>query len=385
MESRTVAPTPSVAIGLTTIAARVETVSGTVASLLGQDYPSFTVNLYVSREPHLLDRGITGDLPRELQELQDGHRNFRVWFVPNIGSYRKLIPLLYQSLGHRRLLATADDDTIYPDHWLWGLVKHYQDHRCIVCYRGHFMARRDGHFLPYRQWMKNGIDRNPDLYVLPTGKDGVLYDTALLHPRVLDYDTALGIAPTADDLWFKLHSAAVDVPTFAIHADYRTFSLAGVEVGDSLYRRFNSAGENDETVRRLREYALGTLEFDFEQRWRGPGALVARAARAGSPDAATKSESTVRVPNGLPGSEQAVGVNRQQAEPETRIEELERQCVQLRHQQSEALKQAESVADSRSWRFGHGLFKLVRRLSFRSSRGTDGVKRVVETLQRPTD
>ena len=246
--------TPFVTICLTSISGRVDEVGETIETLLGQDYPAFAVRLYLSAEPFLLDEGVP-EPPEDLVALAERRRAFSIHYVANIGPYRKIMPFLQETRGRRLLVATADDDTLYPPDWLSGMVAAWRQRRCVICNRGHFMTRRNGLFQPYRRWMLNGIDRNPDLFVLPTGKDGILYDTIYFHPGVFDIETALAVVPTADDLWLKWHTAGMGVPTFALYPDYRQQSLDDRNYGASLYLSFNQGGGNDKAVDRLEEYA----------------------------------------------------------------------------------------------------------------------------------
>lgn len=246
---------PHITVSLTTISSRLANITTTLRSLLSQDYPHFEVRLYLSREAFLLDKGVCGALPEELVELMKEDPRLLVRFTANIGPYRKILPALAEMRGARFLLATADDDSIYPADWLGRLYAAYQVYRCVVCFRGHHMLRQDRVFRPYRRWMRAGLVRNPDLYNLPTGKDGVLYDTGFFHPGVLNYARALSLAPTADDLWLKWHySAFADVPTYVIHPDYKTQTFKDDPFGVSLYENFNRDGGNDATINRLEGY-----------------------------------------------------------------------------------------------------------------------------------
>ena len=258
---RSSATEPPITISLTTISSRLNTIATTLRSLLAQDYPNFAVRLYLSRDAFLLDKGVRGRLPESLAAICDDP-GINIRFVSNIGPYRKILPFLSETRGQRCLVATADDDTVYPKNWLSTLVETYLKHRCVVCYRGHFMRRRDRKFLEYRSWMLDEPFRHADLYNLPTGKDGVLYDTMFFHPGVLNYVQALHLAPTADDLWLKWHYSALDdVPTFIINTDFKSESFEDLVFGESLYRNFNRDGGNDRAVARLEAYTAGERGF----------------------------------------------------------------------------------------------------------------------------
>lgn len=255
---------PHVHVSLTSISQRIGILAPTIRSLLSQSYPSFSVTLYLSSEPYLLDQGVSGELPDDLKALADGDSRFRAAFTRNIGPYRKILPILIEGWGARRLIATADDDTIYPEDWLARLVENYEKHKCVICYRGHMIAFIDGKFAPYRHWMVNKMKVNPHLHIVPTGKDGILYDTDFFHPRVLDYGAAYSLVPTTDDLWLKWHTAVMGVKCYSINTDYTTQTFENVDLSQSLYLSFNKGGKNDEAIQRLEAYARSELNFSLE-------------------------------------------------------------------------------------------------------------------------
>jgi len=245
---------PHITISLTSISGRMPALVGTLSSLSRQDYPDFLIRLYLSHGPFLLDEGVRR-VPEDIAALAGKDDRLEVRFVPNIGPYRKILPFLAETAGRRCLVATADDDTIYPADWLFGLYRAFRAHRCVVCYRGHHMRREGTRFAQYRSWMRNVVPRNPDLFNLPTGKDGVLYDTSCFDPGVLDYATALRLAPTADDLWLKWHYSATNkIATYIIHDDYKAHTFEQSDADGGLYKAFNKDGGNDATIQNLERH-----------------------------------------------------------------------------------------------------------------------------------
>lgn len=250
---------PKIIVSLTVIGARADRLHLTLESLLRQDMADFELRVHASRTPYLLDAGIVG-IPAACRDLMARDARLRWVLVENTGPYRKLLPVLADPAARSALVVTADDDTLYPPDWLSSLVAAFERHRCIVAFRGHNMEHTAAGFRHYRRWMMGRITQNPSVYCLPTGKDGVLYHSSFFHPRVLDVHAACRIAPTADDLWFKWHSAANEVPVHVLNPDYMTGSLPETEgAGPSLYQEHNRGGANDAAVARLELHARMTF------------------------------------------------------------------------------------------------------------------------------
>ncbi len=249
-------------ITLTTISSRVDSVVQTIKSLLRQSYENVRVRLYISREPFLLDLGFP-EVPVPIADLaqQSGGR-FSYSFCPNIGPYRKLLPYLREFWGQSRTVVTVDDDTVYPANWLASLLDAHDRYRCQVAFRGHRIVLNDGKIAPYRSWMKTKIEHNPSVLILPTGKDGVLYNTAYFPIEVLNVEAALRLAPTADDLWFRWHLARNRIPVYLMNTDYRN-ALEENDYESSLYLNYNKGGNNDRAVADLDAYFWDHHKFSI--------------------------------------------------------------------------------------------------------------------------
>lgn len=254
---------PHVYIGLTTIDARIGSVDRTLESLIAQDYRNFTIVLFISREPYLLDGGVKA-VPVSVERIVQRDPRITIRWTPNIGPYRKLLPLL-ASLGERRaLVATVDDDTIYPPGWLSKLVDLHAHYRCVIAYRAHQMVVDRGVIGPYLSWMRASINENPSLFLLPTGKDGVLYETSYFPPSVLNYVNARRLAPTADDIWFKWHTAMANVPVYCVSTNYKCDTFESTDDRPvSLFSKFNRDGGNDIIIKKISNWAKHEFNFDF--------------------------------------------------------------------------------------------------------------------------
>jgi hypothetical protein len=251
-------------ICLTTISSRLQHLSGTLASLLAQKYKNTVIHVYVSKEAYLLDDGIH-QLPDSILEMQDqANGRLKISYCKNIGPYRKLLPFLYENWGQSCLVATADDDTIYPVDWLERMVAAYELYNCVIAHRGHRIVLRDEGFAPYRSWMRSRLEFNPSNMILPTGKDGVLYDTAFFPENVLNVADAMRYAPTADDLWFRWNLAMNGIPVYLLNDNYAD-SFPESNYGSSLYLNFNRGGNNDRAITGLDAYFKSQFNYSMTQ------------------------------------------------------------------------------------------------------------------------
>lgn len=230
-----------VTVSLTTTSRRIDQVHEIVRTLLSQTVAPSRIVLWLSSEPHLLDRGVREEqIPPALQNVAGGRVLLR--WTRNLGPYRKLLPAMEAFGG---LIVTADDDTLYPPTWLEGLLSmHRENPGAICCYRAHRMLVTDrGEFASYWRWPAFAHSR-PALDCFPTGKDGVLYPAESLHADVLDVERLLALAPASDDIWFKIMALrrgtrAVGVPG---HTPFPVIAVSEQIAG--LYARYNLLGND---------------------------------------------------------------------------------------------------------------------------------------------
>lgn len=260
---------PALTVTLTTISSRLDHLPAVISSLENQTLSPSKIVLNISQAPHLLDHGISPGhaLLRKFQSSSLVHVNW----VDNSGPYRKLMPLLRRHVAHRfseeELFVTVDDDTLYPEDFLDKLFIEYKKHDCVVAFRGRLMClAEDSGFRPYREWGPGLPTTN--MLNLATGKDGVIYSSRFFTPEVADLDAAIRIAPTADDLWWKWHTAMNGVPTVILNpeactSDYKSFPVVDYSKeyrSNSLYAIHNSGearGGNDAAVSALESRFFG--------------------------------------------------------------------------------------------------------------------------------
>lgn len=201
-------------VSLTSIHSRLDLVSQTIESLLAQSVKADKVVLWLSKEPHLLDDGVK-EVPESIKQLEK--QGLEVKWTKNIGPYRKLIPTAKLMNRESCLIVTADDDVVYPENWLKGLIVEYNKNEgCVICYRGRIMSKSTAinkwltnkKLKPYMKWLrthevKDKSQLGPNFDIFPTGKDGVLYPSEKLHEELFNKSIYLTMAPTNDDIWFK--------------------------------------------------------------------------------------------------------------------------------------------------------------------------------------
>lgn len=259
-------------VTLTAISGRLATLPAVVESLRQQTYRPARINLYLSQEPHLLDKGISPDHPL-LREITTSNW-VKVHWVPNLGPYRKIIPFLHasnfnantDSAGDNDLFITIDDDTIYPPRFIEYLMRNYVRYGCVVAHRGRRIRLTEARngiapFRPYAEW-HDGV-REPRLANLPTGQSGVLYRRSWF-PQDLELEAALALAPTHDDLWLRWLTARQGVqavilqPNAAAKTNELAFpaaSPAPIAEKQTLWHAYNGpAGGNDDAVVAVQAY-----------------------------------------------------------------------------------------------------------------------------------
>lgn len=133
-------------------------------------------------------------------------------WTEDVGSYRKLIPII-EKAGTEDLIITADDDILYGLHWLERLVNLAEEYpNNIVCARARNIKKNFfGNWQNYSRW---DIVSTPKegMYILPTGCGGVVYRKHLLDLDFLFDPAFKRLAPSTDDLWFRMATLRKNVP-----------------------------------------------------------------------------------------------------------------------------------------------------------------------------
>ncbi|REC94323.1 glycosyltransferase [Kushneria indalinina] len=241
-----------IVVSLTTHTARINDVYLTLESLFHQTTDGYSVYLYISQE----DRKKIGHLPQTLKRLQS--RGLNIIFIENdYRSYNKLIHALEQ---HReKLIVTADDDTMYPQNWLDRLIEGHQKHpNCIICHRGHIWSEST----PGAQEINYNLIKNknshianqPSYKLMPTGNSGVLYPPGSLDDIVFNAKLFTELAPTADDIWFKICSLKKGTPCIRINNKNMEFAPTEASAKSALHEENIKKNGNDRQLKACLEH-----------------------------------------------------------------------------------------------------------------------------------
>ena len=169
------------------------------------------------------DTAAFGNLPKELLRLQ--HRGLDIRLTDNLGPHTKYYPYVSSLAEHQLPLVTADDDIVYPRHWLRTLHDAYLAHPGdISCHWANRVKTAQNSIAGYEQWLPcRTTAARSDHFAL--GVSGVIYP-----PRMLDALARFGtrftiVSPTADDIWLHWVALQTGLRIRQVSATPRHFPL----------------------------------------------------------------------------------------------------------------------------------------------------------------
>lgn len=235
----------AVVVTLTTYHLRFEQAKISIESILQQKTNvAFAVHLYLSRS----DLDILGN--NALSSLDSlKKRGLRVTVVDeNLRSYKKLVYALAEY--PEKTLVTADDDVCYPRYWLDQLLQTSQRFpHAVVCFRGHRLSvDRAGELHSYGEMMQGDVASlalRPSYSLMPTGVSGILYPLGSLADIAVDKEMFLRLAPSADDVWFKVAAMLKGTKAILVSPRNRHFPHVPGSQDDSLFELNVAGGRND--------------------------------------------------------------------------------------------------------------------------------------------
>ena len=227
-------------VSLTTYGRRIPTAFATVEAIgLGSLKPRRLV-LWLDSADDL------ANLDPRLQRLV--RRGLEVRLSANYGPHTKYYPFVRDLWDGQECLVTADDDIIYPPHWLSRLWRaHQAAPQAVNCHRAHRIAVSAGTLVPYGQW--RAVDDSAAApTVFATGVSGVIYPPELLaHLRTLGekFDDC---CPKADDVWLQFVAVENGIGVRQIRARSRHFPVVADSQVEKLQNDNVAGSGNDRQI-----------------------------------------------------------------------------------------------------------------------------------------
>lgn len=208
-----------VVVSLTSHPPRLSTVFLAVESLLNQSFRPDRIVLWLSTAEIE-----TADLPDTLRRQQKRGLEIRL-LDENLSCYKKLIHAIEEFPDCH--IVTADDDFMFPRHWLRDLYRAHRRHpNCIAAYRGYWFSRRAARELrPYNLWPPADNATEPSFDIFPTCGAGAWFPPHALNARVTERQLFMRLAPDADDIWYKAHALLARTPTLMARPRSVTFPM----------------------------------------------------------------------------------------------------------------------------------------------------------------
>lgn len=202
-------PDANTIVSITSFPARIDNAWLSIETLLRQDFAPSKVILVLSEEEFP-----TKELPPKIQrQVQRGLEI--LWTPRNMRSYNKLLPVRQRFQDAN--IVTFDDDILYEPWRLRKLIEASKTRpHTIVGHRGSTVTMHQSSLSPYLTWDAAGPSTCAQKCFL-TGVGGILYPPHVLPiDLLLDYDLALRLCPTADDIWFWTISQQCNVPRYCL-------------------------------------------------------------------------------------------------------------------------------------------------------------------------
>lgn len=229
-------------ISFTTIDSRINFIKPMIESLLNQTLKPDNINLYISDEVGVLNKGINPKMIPDFIKIMVNEKNINLIYTKDIGPHTKLIPCLKENWGKDCVIITVDDDRIYPTNFVEALYKNYLEQNCVICYRANKIKFRNNNLLKiqkYRTWPKA---REKDLFNFAKGVDGVLYKPEFFTQEVFNIDAIKQCCPKGDDVWFNFTRIIKKIPVFKIP---EKLSISSVDIPNKIELFSTNIVDND--------------------------------------------------------------------------------------------------------------------------------------------
>lgn len=228
-------------VSVTTYGDRLRTVHLVLESIAaGSVLPSRMI-LWVDSEEAFANR------TAGLQRLVD--RGLEICRSENFGPHTKYYPYLLSTDTFESALVTADDDLLYNEWWLEGLVRaNREDPGSVNCYRAHRVRLEKGAIAPYVTWGRCRTTESSFLH-FATGVSGCIYPPSLLRRLKLAGSEFVQLCPKADDVWLHVNALRAGMRTRQVWDRPLRFPFVPGTQGTGLYHSNVLLARNDEQIR----------------------------------------------------------------------------------------------------------------------------------------
>lgn len=235
-------------ISLTSYPARINTIHLCINSLIRQTLPADLLILWLAKSQFP-----TRDaLPLQLRRLES--LGLQIRYCDDIRSYKKIFYVAQEYPNS--IIITADDDTLYPESWLYGLMDTHRKYKnCVCCYRAHKIVTEDGSIAEYKKWIGlSPNEKGPSSDLIPIGVGGVLYPAGFFSDVKFDIHLINQICPTADDLWLKAIGMVNNYKVVKVNANSKEwFTIKSTQKEKLMTENIEQNG-NDISMKKLMEY-----------------------------------------------------------------------------------------------------------------------------------
>lgn len=239
---------PKTIVSLTSFPARIGSINLCLNSLLRQNQPADLVILWLARSQFPNN----DDIPSKVRKLESAGLQIR--FCDDIKSYKKVF-FTAQKYPDATII-TADDDTLYPENWLEGLLnkaKIYPD--SVICYRAHKITVKNNEMCSYENWISQSPgESGPDKLLVPIGVGGVLYPAGFFRNIDFDIEVIRMLCPTADDLWLKVIGLKKGYLTVKVDRYSKEWFTIKSSQKEALMNANISENKNDIAMHNLLDY-----------------------------------------------------------------------------------------------------------------------------------
>lgn len=243
-------------VSFTSFPARIKNVHLVVESILRQTVLPDRIILWLSK-----DQFPTIDsLPKKLLDLRTRglEINFR---EDDLRSHKKYYYVLKEFSNNSFI--TIDDDILYPSNMIETLLEaHLRYPDAIIARYGHKIRIESNTIKPYRQWGKDYVTKQPDVFAFFGSGGGTLFPEGSFPSFTTNKDVFFNICPLADDVWLNSMIRINNKKVFLLKSNKdilfpivnrKNKTLASQNVGEDL---------NDEQIRDVRDYFINEYKID---------------------------------------------------------------------------------------------------------------------------